>query len=265
MSGMARQRQPLRQGAEHRHAGTRCRGPARRPRSWRPRRRSGCPARADERLRSRISASVAAADERAPRRSSLPASTALCDRPDASRSGPVGLDGEAEQLGDLAQQHRQRDAVHVAVADRLREQLGDEAEAREARRDAHERRTRSPSRPPARRRVEGRPPRAAGRPPGSPPRARNPVPARGSGSGRTTRTRAAARSWRRVRRCPARRTPRRKRCRPAPASSSAPVQRRDRVAASSGRTGAEGRVQEASAAILWNPHRRFDEGSGHVS
>ena len=50
----------------------------------------------------------------------------------------VRLDGEAEELRDLAQQHRQRDAVHVAVADRLREQLGDEAEPRQARRDAHD-------------------------------------------------------------------------------------------------------------------------------
>ena len=47
------------------------------------------------------------------------------------------LDREAEQLGQLADQHCQRDAVHVAIADRLGEQLGDEAEPRRARQDAH--------------------------------------------------------------------------------------------------------------------------------
>ncbi len=68
-----------------------------------------------------------------PARGDLPA---RCPR--LVRNGPVRVDGKAEQLRDLAQQHGQRDAVHVAVADRLREQLGDEAEPREARGDANE-------------------------------------------------------------------------------------------------------------------------------
>src|SRR5208283_596988 len=42
------------------------------------------------------------------------------------------------QLRQLTQEHRQRDAVHVAVADRFREELGHEAEPREARRDTHD-------------------------------------------------------------------------------------------------------------------------------
>jgi hypothetical protein len=45
--------------------------------------------------------------------------------PDRSVRG----DRKAKQLRDLAQHHRQRDAVHVAVAYRLREQLSDEAES----------------------------------------------------------------------------------------------------------------------------------------
>ena len=46
---------------------------------------------------------------------------------------PVRLDREAEELRNLTEHHGQRDAVHVAVADRLREKLGDEAETRETR------------------------------------------------------------------------------------------------------------------------------------
>ena len=53
--------------------------------------------------------------------------------PDRSVRG----DRKAKELRDLAQHHRQRDAVHVAVADRLREQLSDEAESSQARRNAH--------------------------------------------------------------------------------------------------------------------------------
>src|SRR5512139_453550 len=48
----------------------------------------------------------------------------------------AALDREAEQLGQLADQHRQRDAVHVAVADRLGQEFGDEAQARHAGQDA---------------------------------------------------------------------------------------------------------------------------------
>jgi hypothetical protein len=50
----------------------------------------------------------------------------------------VGIDREAEELGQLADQHGQGNAVHVAVADRFREQLGDEAETRDARQDAED-------------------------------------------------------------------------------------------------------------------------------
>ena len=67
----------------------------------------------------------------------LPASTLLDDSPRLAQRSVRG-DGEAEELRDLAQQHRQRDAVHVAIADRLREQLGDEAQTRQARGNAHD-------------------------------------------------------------------------------------------------------------------------------
>ena len=50
----------------------------------------------------------------------------------------VGRHGETEQLGKLAQEHGQRDAVHVAVANRLREQFRDEPQTRQSGRDAHE-------------------------------------------------------------------------------------------------------------------------------
>ncbi len=46
--------------------------------------------------------------------------------------GPFTLDRNSEQLGQLADKHRQRDTVHVAVTDRLGEQFGDEAESRQA-------------------------------------------------------------------------------------------------------------------------------------
>ena len=50
---------------------------------------------------------------------------------------PGVLHGEAEHLGQLADQHGQRDSVHVAVTDRLGEQFGDETEATQASHDAH--------------------------------------------------------------------------------------------------------------------------------
>ena len=136
-------------------------------------------------------------------------------------TGRVRFDREAEQLRQLADQHGERDAVHVAVADRLREQLGDEADAQQADRDAHETRRRRPSRSRAPPRASDRRPRAGGRPRGSPRRATSPARARGCGSGRTARRRAGARSSRRARRCRERPKPSRTRCRPARASSSA--------------------------------------------
>ena len=57
------------------------------------------------------------------------------DRPANRQDLPArtfGINRKAEQLGNLTQEHRQRDAVHVAVADRLREQFGDETEPRQA-------------------------------------------------------------------------------------------------------------------------------------
>ena len=54
---------------------------------------------------------------------------------DALDEGPrlgdqaVGVGREAEELGQLADQDGQRDAVQVAVADGRREEVGDEAEA----------------------------------------------------------------------------------------------------------------------------------------
>ena len=60
----------------------------------------------------------------------------LADSPQADQRA-FELDREAEKLRQLADQHGQRDAVHVAVADRLGEQLGDEAEAQHAGQDAH--------------------------------------------------------------------------------------------------------------------------------
>ena len=47
------------------------------------------------------------------------------------------LAGETEELGQLADDHRQRNAVHVPVADRLGQKLGDETEPRDPRQDAY--------------------------------------------------------------------------------------------------------------------------------
>ncbi|CFL93666.1 Uncharacterised protein [Bordetella pertussis] len=54
----------------------------------------------------------------------------------AQRAAVVGGDGE--QLGQLARQHDQRDAVHVAVADGLGQQLGDESQPQQAQDDAEQ-------------------------------------------------------------------------------------------------------------------------------
>ena len=51
---------------------------------------------------------------------------------------PDALDREPEQLGQLADQHRERDAVHVAVADRLGEQFCDESQSSRTSDDAHQ-------------------------------------------------------------------------------------------------------------------------------
>jgi hypothetical protein len=48
------------------------------------------------------------------------------------------FDREAEQLGQLADQHGECNAVHVAVADRLGQQFGDKTQARQAGEDANQ-------------------------------------------------------------------------------------------------------------------------------
>ena len=60
---------------------------------------------------------------------------AICTR---SRSGPTLSIEKPNSFGQLADQHGERDAVHVAVADRLGQQLGDESQAHHADQDAHQ-------------------------------------------------------------------------------------------------------------------------------
>ncbi|MNG97858.1 hypothetical protein D3C79_569810 [compost metagenome] len=54
----------------------------------------------------------------------------LCQVPQIAQR-PLAIDGQAEQFGQLADQHGEGDAVHVAVADRLGQQFGDEAQAQQ--------------------------------------------------------------------------------------------------------------------------------------
>ena len=49
----------------------------------------------------------------------------------------VGVGREAEQLGELTDDDRDREAVHVADLDLARQQIGDEAELRDAHRELH--------------------------------------------------------------------------------------------------------------------------------
>ena len=182
-----------------------------------------------KRLSSRIAASVPAPTANAVQLA-CPPSIASRDPPEVAQR-TVAIDREAEELGQLADQHRERDAVHVAVADRLRQQLGDESQPQHPDSDAHQTRDHRhhardgdrAHRVAARERQHDRENHGA--------RARNPAPAPGSGSDRTARTRAAGRSWRTARRCRERPKPPHRRCRPAPASSSAPARPRDRAAA----------------------------------
>ena len=62
-----------------------------------------------------------------------PACDAL-DEPDRLADQAVGVDGEPEELRQLADQDRQGEAVHVADLGRLGQQVGDEARGRRARR-----------------------------------------------------------------------------------------------------------------------------------
>ena len=153
---------------------------------------------------------------------SCPPTIAPARWPTSSRNGPSLIDREAEELGQLADQHRQRNAVHVAVADRLGQQFGDEAQPRDARQDADQ--------PRDDRHHAGQRDGASGIAAGQRKddaeydrgQRRSPARAPGCGSGRTAHRRAAARSSHRGRKCPASPTPPHRRCRPAPASSSTP-------------------------------------------
>ena len=87
-------------------------------------------------LSSRISTSVPAPMANAVQLA-CPPSDRLGD-PHEVAQRPGAVDRKAEQLGQLADQHRERDAVHVAVADRLGQQLGDESQAHDADQDAHQ-------------------------------------------------------------------------------------------------------------------------------
>ena len=60
----------------------------------------------------------------------------LGDGPQISQR-PIALDREAEKFGQLADQHRQRDSVHVAIADRLGKKLRHETQPRYACQDAN--------------------------------------------------------------------------------------------------------------------------------
>ena len=64
-----------------------------------------------------------------------PAGDLDADRPEVPQR-PRVFDFDADELGRLAHQNRQRDSVHVTVADRLGEKLGDEAQPGDARKDA---------------------------------------------------------------------------------------------------------------------------------
>ncbi len=253
---MRERRQALRQRAEHRHA-----------RARRQIERADDDGRADHGDQDARHALAALEQQdhrqrrrRRPRSASSwrrPSSTAV---PIAHKSAQrtVAVDREAEQLGQLADQHRQRDAVHVAVADRLGQQLGDEAQPRHAGQDAHAARHdrhHAGQRDGAHRIAAGQRQHDGedhARPATSPARAP------GCGWDRTARRPAAERSSRTGRRCPARPTPPRRRCRPAPASSSAPGRPRYRGAARPTRSCAASAGRAASAASP--PGRRRDSG-----
>ena len=127
-------RQALRQRAEHRHA--RARGQIQRAHDdGRADHRDQDAGHALAALQQQDHRQGACADrERRPVGSA--AQHRRGDGPQASQR-PVALDREPEELGQLADQHRQRNAVHVAVADRLGQQFGDEAQTRQAGQDAH--------------------------------------------------------------------------------------------------------------------------------
>ncbi len=81
----------------------------------------------------RIVASGRAERERCP--IDPPANDLGADRPEVPQR-PRVLDFDANELGRLAHQNRQRDSVHITVADRLGEKLGDEAQPGDTGKDA---------------------------------------------------------------------------------------------------------------------------------
>ena len=131
----ARRRQSLRQRTEHGNAGAGCKIERRHHHggSHHANQDGGDARQAlqQQNQRERAGANREDDDVRVSRRDLLDDSPRLAQ-------GTVGGNRKAEELRNLAQQHRQRDAVHVAVADRLRQQLGNEAQTREAGRHAHD-------------------------------------------------------------------------------------------------------------------------------
>ena len=126
--------QTLRKGTQNRHAGTR--GEVERSNDY---------GRTDHRNQDARHALAAAEKEDHcqrghPEHKSRPVRSSLHyragDRPQVSQRSCV-LDRETKKRGDLADQYRQCNSVHVAVPDRLRDQLGNETQPRDAGQDAH--------------------------------------------------------------------------------------------------------------------------------
>ena len=184
-----------------------------------------------QRLSTRMVASVA------PPTSSVgqcvaPLAAARAGRPSNSPTTPCAVDRKAEELGQLAHQHRQRDAVHVAIADGLGEQFGDEAQARQPGQHAEQpgdERHHAAQRDGALGAAGGQRHDHGGN-----QRRQRRIRPQHQDAARTEERigQQRDRSWRRGRRCRGCPTPARRRSPPAPASSSAPARRRDRNAAS---------------------------------
>ena len=124
--------------------------------------------------------------------------TARRPAPDDERPGlvdqPVGVDGEAEQLGQLADDDRQRQPVHVADLGRLGQQVGDEPEVGEPGDGHDDARPAAPGSTPGRRPWPGRRrPAPAGR---SSRRSSGPARSPGRGRGCATGRRRRSRSGR---------------------------------------------------------------------
>ena len=66
----------------------------------------------------------------------LPLQQRLAEVPEIAQ-WPLAVERKAEQPGQLTDQYGERDAVHVAVADRFRQQFGDETQAQQPGDHAH--------------------------------------------------------------------------------------------------------------------------------